>query len=142
MMLRTLLLAVLFMLVGTAAQAQLTLCNRVDRPIEVAYAEENKGTLQVVGWKRIAPNACVQITRNRDYDYAYWAHAPGADMEWEGDADGVEFCVHMNRGFRIDYKDIEDDFSDADDFSCPAGAEKRLFMVIIKTGRKEIVDLD
>ncbi|MDF3075587.1 MAG: hypothetical protein K0S54_3254 [Alphaproteobacteria bacterium] len=142
MSMRTALLAVLLTLIGGTAQAQLTLCNRVTTTIDVAYAEENKGTLQVVGWKQIAPNACVRIALNRDHDYAYYAYTPDDDMEWVGDEEGVEFCVHMNRRFRIDYDGIEEDFSDADDFRCPAGSETRLFMVIENDGRRHSIDLD
>lgn len=138
---RVLLLAVLFMLIGTAAQAQLTLCNRADRPIEVAYAEEKGSLMQVVGWKRIAPNACVRIATNRLYPYAYYAHAPGSDWEWVGEEDGEEFCVHMNRGFRIDYDGIDEDYFEADEFDCPAGAEKRTFTVLEK-GVRHTIDLD
>jgi uncharacterized membrane protein len=138
---RALLLAMLFMLIGTAAQAQLTLCNRVAKPIDVAWTEENKGILQVTGWKRIAPNACVRIATNRKHAYAYYAHAPGTDMEWVGEEDGEEFCVHMNRGFRIDYDGVDADYLDADDFACPAGAEKRSFMVL-ESGIRHTIDLD
>jgi uncharacterized membrane protein len=138
---RAFLLAMLFMLIGTAAQAQLTLCNRADRPIEVAWTEENKGVLQVTGWKRIAPDACARITTNRQHAYAYYAHAPGTDWEWVGEEDGEEFCVHMNRGFRIDYDGIDEDYLDADDFACPAGAEKRSFTVLEK-GVRHTIDLD
>jgi uncharacterized membrane protein len=140
---RLLLCTLLLMLIGGTAQAQLTLCNRAGggKPIDVAYAEENKGTLQIVGWKRIAPNACVRITTIRKHAYAYYAYAPGTDWEWEGDDGGEEFCVHMNRGFRIDYDGVDEEYFDADEFDCPPGAEKRLFM-ILESGIRHTIDLD
>ncbi len=129
------------LLFAGAAQAQLTLCNRVARPIDVAWTEESNGTLQVAGWKRIAPNACMRIATNRAHAYAYYAHAPGTDRQWVGQEDGEDFCVHMNRGFRIDYDGIDEDYLDADDFDCPAGAQKRSFRVVQK-GVRHTIDLD
>jgi uncharacterized membrane protein len=138
---RLLLGTLLLMLIGGTAQAQLTLCNRATKTIEVAHTEENKGTLQVVGWKRIAPKACLKIAATKSHSYAYYAYAPGTDWEWLGDDDGEEFCVHMDRGFRIDYDDVDEDFVDVDEYDCPSGAEKRLFTVLDPIGPHRI-DLD
>lgn len=142
-MMRCLALAMLLMLIGGAAQAQLTLCNRTAKPIEAAHTEENKTLLQVVGWKRIAPNACVPMATLVDHAYAYYAYAPGTDWEWVGDEDdGVEFCVQPDRSFRIDYDDVDEDYLDADEYACPPGAKKRRFTVIENDGRKHTIELD
>jgi uncharacterized membrane protein len=140
---RTLLLAVLLMLIGTGAQAQLTLCNRTGDPILAASAVENGAVLSVVGWTRIAPNACVQVADNNEYAYAYYAYQPGSDWVWEGEEEDEDFCVEFGGNFRINYRGIDPEFWDADSFDCPSGAEKRRFTVLENDFMaKHTIDLD
>lgn len=128
---RAFLLSLLLTAIGaTAAQAQLTLCNRTERVIEVAVAEEDGERLVVAGWQEIRPARCAEVSDNVLYAYAYYARQQGTDWVWDDEEDGVGLCVFEDRDFRINYGDADIDFEDVDDFSCPAGAVKVAFAVL------------
>ena len=128
---RTLLLALLLIVTGaTAAQAQLTLCNRTERVIEVAAAREDGERLVVAGWQEIRPARCAEVSDNILYAFAYYARQQGTDWIWDDEEEGVGLCVFEDRDFRINYGKADIDFEDVDDFSCPAGAVKTAFAVL------------
>ena len=130
-LLAQLLLTLLLTVMGAgAAQAQLTLCNRTERVIEVARAIEDGDRLVVAGWLKIRPALCAEVADNVVYAYAYYARQQGTDWVWDDEQDGVGLCVFEDRDFRINYGDVDIDLDDADDFSCPAGAEKLAFTVL------------
>lgn len=130
------LLVLCFLLVASAAQAQLTLCNRTAQPVQVAVAEEALEDEEIVvkGWTRVAPGACVAVADNLLYDYAFFAWQPGSGRTWEDDRDGPRLCLRMGTDFRIAYEDPGLEYDQVDDFSCPAGAVKRGFIVLPNDG--------
>jgi len=138
------LLTLLLTVMGAAAaQAQLTLCNRTERVIEVARAIEDGDRLVVAGWQKIRPALCAEVADNVVYAYAYYARQQGSDWVWDDEEHGVGLCVFEERDFRIDYGEVDIDLADVDDFSCPAGAEKLAFTVLENDSLAEhTVDLE
>lgn len=130
---RALLLALPLMLLAAAAQAQLVLCNRTAQPVQVAVAEDELDEDEIVvrGWTRIAAGACVEVADNLVYDYAFFAWQPATGRTWEDDQEGPRLCLRMGTDFRIAYDDPGFEFERVDEFSCPAGAVKRGFIVLV-----------
>jgi uncharacterized membrane protein len=142
---RTLLLAVLLMLAAQAAQAQLTLCNRTNRPVEVATVAESDIMAPVVdGWKPIAPGACEKMNTNMAVDYAYYARQTNGGKVWDGGSGGPRLCVVSKPGpFSVYYHDLDDELLEADTFRCESsGEEKRSFIKLPNpNGNNYTVDL-
>ena len=47
-----------FLLVGSAARADIMVCNDFHAPIHVAFASQDKGHFNAAGWWTVAPKAC------------------------------------------------------------------------------------
>ncbi|MGE0154824.1 MAG: DUF1036 domain-containing protein [Reyranellaceae bacterium] len=137
---RLLLMAVLAVPFAGPAQAELVLCNRTDRPVQVAVAEDetDEDAVVVKGWTGIAPRACSEVADNFLYDYAFFAFQPGSGRTWEDDEDGAYFCVRMGRNFRIKYEDPGLEYERAEGFQCPAGAVRRGFIVLTNEYEEEV----
>lgn len=141
---RTLLLALFLTLVGgTVAQAQLTLCNRTNQPLEAAViGESDVLDPYSEGWKRIAPNACLKVADNSVVDYAYYVRQTKGSRTWDGGPTGPRLCVNPVKDFGTPYWELDEELLDADQFSCPPGQEKRSFIKLPNpNGNNYTIDL-
>ncbi len=141
---RVLLLALLLTLIGgTAAQAQLTLCNRTNQPLEAAVVGENDVLDPYSeGWVRIAPNACVKAAHNSAVDYAYYVRQTKGSRTWDGGPTGPRLCVDPAKDFGYGYWELDEELLGADKFECRPGQEKRSFIKLPNpNGNNYTIDL-
>jgi uncharacterized membrane protein len=66
-----------FVLLGSSARADITVCNQFRAPVKVALAYEDQGTFTAAGWWRVEPDACEPV------DFAF----QGAKLYYAADSD-------------------------------------------------------
>jgi uncharacterized membrane protein len=89
------------------AQAEITLCNRFDRPIYMALSQKKAdrpqaGTI-VKGWWYAKPGQCQTVYANNisnGDNYAYYAISADKQRSWTGDSSTAEACIR-DRGFDL-----------------------------------------
>src|SRR5262245_61329128 len=68
-------LALLPLLISTAAHAELTLCNRTSYMVETAIGTEKQQTVSTRGWFRIDPGQCRQVIEGALENELIYIHA-------------------------------------------------------------------
>jgi uncharacterized membrane protein len=66
-----------FLVLGSAAWADITVCNDFRAPIHVAFAYQNQGNFTAAGWWSVEPNACEAV------DFAF----QGSTLYYAADSD-------------------------------------------------------
>jgi uncharacterized membrane protein len=69
-----------FLLLGSAARADIVVCNDFHAPIHVAFASQDKGHFNAAGWWTVAPKACHTV------DFAF----RGATLYYTADSDSYQ----------------------------------------------------
>jgi uncharacterized membrane protein len=110
-----------FFLLGSAAQADIMVCNDFRAPIHVAFASQNKGGFNAAGWWTVAPKACQAV------DFAF----KGATLYYTADSDNYQIekataqdhwgnVVQLfvtSEDFKLDNADVSRDGAKAEKFS-------------------------
>jgi len=69
-----------FLLLGSAARADIMVCNDFRAPIHVAFASQDKGRFNAAGWWTVAPKTCHAV------DFAF----RGATLYYTADSDSYQ----------------------------------------------------
>jgi uncharacterized membrane protein len=92
---------------ASEAKAEITLCNRFDRPIYMAFSQKKSDRPQmgviIKGWWYAKPGQCQTVyinSLNRRETYGYYAISDDKKRNWSGDNNSNEICV-SDRGFDL-----------------------------------------
>lgn len=110
--------AVVFM--GSAARAEITVCNDFQAPIHVAFAYENEGRYTAAGWWSVEPQACQPV------DFAF----QGAALYYAADSDNYKegrLTKHDHWGNKVKLYVTKKDFKFDDAGQRRRGASAEMF---------------
>jgi uncharacterized membrane protein len=89
------------------AKAEITLCNRFDRPIYLAFSQKKSDRSQlgviVKGWWYAKPGQCQTVytnSLNKGENYGYYAISDDKKRNWSGENNSAEVCI-SDRGFDL-----------------------------------------
>ena len=88
-------------------KAEITLCNRFDRPIYLAFSQKKSERSQlgiiVKGWWYARPGQCQTVytnSLNKGENYGYYAISDDKKRNWSGENNTAEVCI-SDRGFDL-----------------------------------------
>ena len=89
------------------ARAEITLCNRFDRPIYLAFSQKKSERSQlgviVKGWWYAKPGQCQTVyvsSLKKGENYGYYAISDDKQRNWSGEKTSAEVCI-SDRGFDL-----------------------------------------
>ncbi len=110
-----------FLLLGSAARADIMVCNDFRAPIHVAFASKNKGGFSAAGWWTVAPKDCQAV--NFAFRGATLFYTADSDSYQVGNAVGQNHWGNVvqlfvtSEDFKLDNADVSRDGAKAEKFS-------------------------